>query len=252
MENFTVQICPKCKSKKFKTINDDLTIECICGTVFKDNEEILQNYITGKQSQLILNITTRQGLHKIVKEKNITVKSQGAGKPNLYLECDVKKVAAETNKQRLKTNPKLKKKIEKKTAIIEKKKTIIKDTKKKGILNDNPLNEVGQEVFNELREDLIENGTFEDKDVSLLQAYCVSYQKYINAINQSANKMDLTQDDFGNEKPHPYFLIADKCLAQMVKISNLLGIGAKSRVTLEIKKAKNKNVFEMLSEKDDF
>ena len=66
MDNFTQQICPKCKSEKFKHISDDLIITCICGIVFKDNIEL--KYITGKQAQLILNITTRQGLHKIVKE----------------------------------------------------------------------------------------------------------------------------------------------------------------------------------------
>ena len=209
-------------------------------------------YITGKQAQLILNITTRQGLHKIVKTENITIKSQGAGKPNLYLESDIKKVAKKTNAQRLKTNPHLKKKVEKKTAIIKKKKTTVEDTKDKGIMNNNPLNDIGQEVFNELREELIKNGTFENKDISLLQAYCVSYQKYINATNQSADKMDLTMDDFGNEKPHPYFIIADKSLSQMNKLATMLGIGAKSRVGIEIQKEKKVSVFDMLNQKEEF
>ena len=210
------------------------------------------NYITGKQAQLILNVTTRQSLNRIVKNKKITIKSQGAGKPNLYLESDIKEVAKKTNTQRLKTNPKLKKKIEKKKKIITKKKDESKKRKQLGFLNDNPLNETGQEVFNQLREELIENNTFQEKDISLLQAYCVSYQKYINAINQSADKLDITHDDFGNEKVHPYFTIADKCLSQMDKISKTLGIGARNRVGLDIKKGKKKSIFDTLDQEESF
>lgn len=209
-------------------------------------------YITGKQAQLILNITTRQGLHKVSKEHNIKIKSQGAGKPNLYLKSDVEEVAARTNKKRIKQNPELKKKVKKKQEIIETKKQEVATTQAKGMLNNNPLNEVGQEVFNELKNELVENETYEEKDVSLLQAYCVSYQKYINAINQSAEHLDTTMDDIGSLKIHPYFQIADKCLSQMIKIANVLGIGAKSRMQLNIKAKKKESVFDILKSKEDF
>ena len=209
-------------------------------------------YITGKQSQLILNITTRQGLNKIVKKHNITIKKQGAGKANLYLESDVNEVSKKTIKQRLKTNPTLKKKIVEKKKVIKEK--IVKIVKKKevGFLDNNPLNKTGQEVFNQLREELITNGTYEDKDLSLLQAYCVSYQKYINAINQSAEQLDTFMDEFGNVKIHPYFTIADKCLSQMDKIGKALGLGIRNRVGLDIKKDKKKSMFDVLNEKEEF
>jgi len=210
-------------------------------------------YVTGKEAQLILNITTRQGLHKIVRENNVEIKKQGAGKPNLYLKSDIEKytVANEKNIKRYK-NKSANKKAEVKKKTIEEKKEKAEYKQKRGLLNNNPLNDIGQEVFNDLREQLIKNGTFEDKDISLLQAYCVSYQKYINAINQSADKMDLTVDDFGNEKPHPYFQIADKCLSQMDKIAKSLGIGVKNRVGLEIKREKKKGIFDVLNEKEEF
>lgn len=255
MDNFTKQICPKCKSEKFKKINDDLSIDCICGTVFKDNKEI--KYITGKQAQLILKITTRQGLHKIVKEKNISIKSQGAGKPNLYLESDIKKVAKKTNTQRLKTNPKLKKKIEKKNRIVKKNIDSIEDSKKnaKEDLNQedfNPLNKIGQDEFLRVEKLLKANGTYEDVDRSLLLFYAISYQKYINAVTMSAQQDDTTMDDMGNLKIHPYFTVADKTFSHMQKLAVMLGIGVKSRVGLDIKKGKKKSIFDTLNQEEKF
>jgi len=264
MDNFTKQICPSCKSKKFKTINEDLSIECICGTLFKDNKEI--NYITGKAAQLILNITTRQGLHKIVKEKKISVKSQGAGKANLYLESDIKEVAKKTNDQRLKTNPKLKKKIEIKKKLISKKKEVIKkdqDQKPDILKNEpkntnlddeefNPLNKIGQSEFLRVEKLLLKNGTYEEVDRSLLLFYAISYQKYINAVTMSAQQDDVTMNDFGDLKVHPYFQVADKTFSHMQKLAVMLGIGVKSRVGLEIKKPKKKSVFDILNQDEKF
>lgn len=214
-------------------------------------------YITGKQAQLILNVTTRQGLYKIVKAENITIKSQGAGKPNLYLESDVKKVAKETNKQRLKTNPKLKKKIERKKKIVKKNIEVIENTKEKTKqdLNQedfNPLNKIGQDEFLRVEKLLKKNGTYEDVDRSLLLFYAISYQKYINAVTMSAQMDDTTTDDFGNLKVHPYFTVADKCFTHMQKLATMLGIGVKSRVGLDIKKEKKKSVFDMLSQEEEF
>lgn len=210
-------------------------------------------YLLPKQAMELLQITTRQGLHKIVKNHNVTVKSQGVGKPNLYLKQDLEQYMKDNAKNIGKTKTKTviekaKKKVEKKEA----KKKEVTETKKRGLLNNNPLNDVGQEVFNSLREELIQNGTFQEKDISLLQAYCVSYQKYINAINQSADSMDTFMDDFGNIKVHPYFQIADKCLTQMDKIAKALGIGVKNRVGLEIAQPKKESIFDVLNSKEEF
>lgn len=252
MDNFTKQICPKCESEKFKKINDDLSIDCICGTVFKDNKEI--KYITGKQAQLILNVTTRQGLHKIVKEKNISIKSQGAGKANLYLENDIKEVAKKTNNQRLKTNPKLKKKIEKKKKIVKKNIESVEESKKNAKddmtkKDFNPLNEIGEDEFLRVEKLLTANGTYSELDRSLLLSYSIAYQKYINAVTMSAQQDDTTMDDFGNLKVHPYFTVADKCFTHMQKMAVMLGIGVKSRVGLDIKKKPKKSMFDTLEEK---
>lgn len=38
--NFTIQVCPKCGSKQFKSIAQDFVITCVCGVVFKDGKEI--------------------------------------------------------------------------------------------------------------------------------------------------------------------------------------------------------------------
>jgi len=202
-------------------------------------------HVSGKQAQLMLEITTRQGLHKFVREHNLEIKGQGIGKPNLYLKEQIEELAKLVVNKRKKPKA-IKKKIEKKKEIILANKQEVEEVKTKDMLNENPLNEVDQEVFNELRQQLIENGTYQEKDISLLQAYCVSYQKYINAINQSAENLDITMDDIGNIKIHPYFQIADKSLSQMIKIGNILGIGARSRTGLNIKQPKKDSVFDAL------
>lgn len=260
MNNFTKQICPKCKSQKFKHISDDLIITCICGTIFKDNIEIEKKYISGKQAQLILNITTRQGLHKIVKEHNIEVKGQGAGKPNLYLESDVVEVSKKTIKQRKKTNPQTVKKAKKTKKNIEKNIETIKEQKQEAdkklkefkAKEINPLNEIGQNEFLRVEQILKKNGTYEELDRAVLLAYCISYQKYIDAVVRSEEADNTTMDDIGNLRVHPYFTIADKCLTQMNKLANTLGIGSRNRLGLDITKQKKKSVFYMLNEKEEF
>lgn len=214
-------------------------------------------YITGKQAQLILNITTRQGLHKIVKEKNITIKSQGPGKANLYLESDVKSAADQTNKQRAKTNPNVKKKVDKQKKVIDKNIEIANTTKDKvkdkiKEPNFNPLNGIGEDEFLRVEKLLKENGTYSELDRSLLLSYAIAYQKYINAVTMSAENDDTTMDDFGNLKVHPYFTVADKCFSHMQKMAVMLGIGVKSRVGLDIKKDKKKSVFDMLNKDEEF
>ena len=230
-------------------------------------------YITGKESQNILNITTRQGLNKIVKNNNITVKSQGAGKPNLYLKSDIEKYKKDNKKNIVKYKPKssVKKDIVKKQRIIKKKETIekIKEETKKDLQLDNvprgtnkqelnnedlqnPLNEIGQNEFNRMVELLKDMGTYKDADRSLVLAYSISYQKYIYSTVASAKEDDTTMDDFGNLKIHPYMIVADKALSQMVKIGQILGVGIRSRIGIETKEKKKETIFDIIRSKDNF
>lgn len=226
------------------------------------------SYITGKQAQLIIGITTRQGLHKIAKEHSIETKSQGAGKPNLYLESDVN-IAAKKVKSRIKKyKPKLEKKIlNKKQKIIEtvenleeqhkeadKKLAEIRNKQKEDIdVNGcNPLNEIGQSEFLRVEQILIANGTYQPLDRAVLLAYCISYQKYIDAVVRSEESDNTTMNDIGDLKIHPYFVIADKCLTQMTKLSNVLGIGSRNRLGLDVKKEKKDSVFDMINSKEEF
>lgn len=226
------------------------------------------SYITGKQAQLIIGITTRQGLHKIAKEHSIETKSQGAGKPNLYLESDVN-IAAKKVKSRIKKyKPKLEKKIlNKKQKIIEtvenleeqhkeadKKLQEIRDKQKEDIdvKGRNPLNEIGQSEFLRVEQILITNGTYQPLDRAVLLAYCISYQKYIDAVVRSEESDNTTMNDIGDLKIHPYFVIADKCLTQMTKLSNVLGIGSRNRLGLDVKKEKKVSVFDMMKQEEEF
>jgi P27 family predicted phage terminase small subunit len=240
--------------------------------VYTPYKDLKISYITGKQAQLLLNITTRQGLYKVVKENNVTVKSQGAGKPNLYLKSDIELVANKTNKQRLKTNPKLKEKTKKtKQKTITKKKVhrkVKEETKKElDIIDDepadtiekpnyhdleNPLNSIGQDEFDRIIELLKENGTYKDSDRALVLAYAISYQKYIFAVAASAKQDDTFMDEFGNIKIHPYFTVADRCFTHMDKMAKALGIGVKNRAGIEIKQPKKESIFDIMNTKEKF
>ena len=215
-------------------------------------------YITGKEAQHILNITTRQGLHKIVKDHRLEVKSQGAGKPNLYLKSDIEKYTKDNKKNIEKYKPKTSiKKNDKKKKIVEQNIETIEDAKKnaKDDMNKedfNPLNQIGEDEFLRVEKLLISNGTYSDLDRSLLLSYSIAYQKYINAVTMSAQNDDTTMDDIGNLKVHPYFTVADKCFTHMHKMAVMLGIGVRSRVGLEIKKEKKKSMFDILNQNEEF
>lgn len=71
-------------------------------------------YILPHEAMELLQITTRQGLHKVVVNHNITVKSQGAGKPNLYLKSDLERYKKDNAKNiEKKKNPQVIEKAEK-------------------------------------------------------------------------------------------------------------------------------------------
>ena len=233
-------------------------------------------YISGKEAMMLLGISTRQRLNQLVREKGIEFKSTGVGLPNVYLKSDIEKhikpvkppkpprviIPRKKRKKIPETPPPPKRK--KKTMIEVKKEIEIvqkniehlknKDEIKKeiGFLNQDPLNEIGKEHFNYLREQLIKDGTYQEKDVGLLQSYCISYQNYIHHSNQSNSEFGTTIDNLGNVKISPHFIVADKCLIQMAKIGSILGIGARSRVGLPIKEPKKESVFDILNVKEEF
>ncbi|WP_418186745.1 P27 family phage terminase small subunit [Aliarcobacter lanthieri] len=225
-------------------------------------------FVTGKEALLILNITTRQGLHKIVTNNKITVKSKGPGKPNLYLKDDLEKYLSENKKNIEKhKNPKVTEKVKAKKKEIELAKNNIKDLKENKAKNSgyeeknldlthpdfSPLNEIGQSEYLRVEQLLKEMGTYDEVDRSLLLFYSISYQKYINAVTMSAQQDDTTTDDFGNLKIHPYFQVADKCFNHMVKLAEKMGIGARSRIGLASKKDDSKKgIFDILAEDNKF
>lgn len=236
-------------------------------------------YITGLQAQKIIGITTRQGLNKFVKRHSVEVKSQGAGKPNLYNKTQIKKaiepkkppVKKTTNtkpkkppKKVIKKKPTEKHEYEKKPKsknnekdeydlqIEEKKKQTLEAQKKaKERLEKedfNPLDKIGQDEYIRVQDLLIENGTYTEQDRGILLAYAIAYQKYINATVQSADYNDTTMDDFSNLKVHPYFQVADRCFTQMEKAARNLGIGANNRKGLDVKGKKKRGIMDIIND----
>ena len=251
-------------------------------------------YILPNEAMELLQITTRQGLHKVVVNHNITLKSQGAGKPNLYLKSDLERYKKDNAKNiEKKKNPqviekaekvkkeKVERKVKAKKLKVETKKElkIYKNhdntgnfTEKKTVLEDDNLfddediikpklldfdmkdllNEIGQNEFDRVVELLKENGTYKEQDRALVLTYAVSFQNWVFATVASGQQDNTTTDSFGNLKLHPYFMVLDKCLSQMTKIANMLGIGIRSRIGLEIKQEKKESIFDILNSKESF
>lgn len=196
INSFTVQICPKCGSKKFEKITQDLIITCLCGVVFKDNKEIKTKKVIPKKKP---------------KEKKVEVEKEEP----IQL-------------------PKLEK------------------NKKLDSEDFTPLDGIGQAEFLRVEKLLKLNGTYQELDQSLLLFYAISYQKYINAVVKSGQLDDLTMNETGDEKVHPYFTVAEKSFNHMTKIATALGLGVRNRIGLEIKKEKKKSMMDILNEKEEF
>lgn len=84
----------------------------------------MSTFISGKEAQLILGITTRQQLHNIAKKMNVETKSQGAGKPKLYLKTDIVAYTKRKDDKSIPTKKKprtIKKAVEIKTRVDTKK-----------------------------------------------------------------------------------------------------------------------------------
>lgn len=224
-------------------------------------------YISPNEAMRLLEITTRQGLHKIVTLNNVEFKSQGAGKPNLYLKSDLEKYKKD-NAYNIKTNkPKtLLKKVKKIEETIKKNKVSNKklkeEVRKDLSLDSNDeeqpftmrdlLNDIGQDEFNRVINILEENGTYKEQDRGLVLTYAVSYQNWVFATIASGKQDNTTTDQFGNIKLHPYFTVAEKCATQMTKNAAMLGIGIRSRIGLDIKEKKKETIFDILNSKESF
>lgn len=251
----------------------------------------MSQFITGKEAQLLLGITTRQGLKKIVDKFNVEVK-RGNGTPNLYKKTDIEnyikrkddptiagkkkprtvhkakviKKIVDTKKavreEQLKNKPKPvkktppKKEPKEKIVEVEKEEPIqlpkLEDDKKLDSEDFNPLNAIGQAEFLRVEKLAKDNGTYQDLDQSLLLFYAISYQKYINAVVKSEQLDDVTMNEAGDLKVHPYFQIADKCFSHMSKCAATLGLGVRNRIGLELKKEKKKSMMDILAETEDF
>lgn len=236
-------------------------------------------YILPNQAMELLQITTRQGLHKVVVNHNITVKSQGAGKPNLYLKSDLERYKKDNAKNiEKKKNPqviekaekvkkeKIERKVKAKKLKVETKKELNLISEDENLFDDEDiikpklldfnmkdlLNEIGQNEFDRVVELLKENGTYKEQDRALVLTYAVSFQNWVFATVASGQQDNTTTDSFGNLKLHPYFTVAEKCATQMTKNANMLGIGIRSRIGLEIKKEKKKGISSIINAKGDF
>lgn len=215
-----------------------------------------KQYITAKEAVMILEVTTKRSLLRYVEKYNITIKKMGPGKETLYLKSDIEqckinksdKYITKKNKEKAKEKTEQKKKVIEKRIEknIETKEKCKKDLEEKDF---NPLNEIGQTEFLRIEKLLKENGTYQEMDRSIVLAYSLSYQNYVDAIHQSNNNDNTTTDDFGNLKVHPYFTIADKCLTQMTKLSNMLGISVRARIGIGAKEKPKKGILDFL--KDD-
>ena len=243
-------------------------------------------YLNPHEAMQLLKITTRQGLHKIVKNHNISFKSQGAGKPNLYLEDDLKRYMKDNAKNIKKTKTKTvikkaekiktdikKRKIENQELKEQVKKEIVKTCKEvieedfnifdneedlkpkldtKDFTMKDLLNEIGQDEFERVVALLKENGTYKEQDRALILTYAVSFQNWVYATIASGKQDNTTTDQFGVLKLHPYFTVAERCANQMAKNAGMLGIGVRSRIGIELKEKKKESIFDILNTKESF
>lgn len=238
-------------------------------------------YLLPNQAMELLQITTRQGLHKVVVNHNITVKSQGAGKPNLYLKSDLERYKKDNAKNiEKKKNPqviekaekvkkeKVERKVKAKKLKVETKKELNLISEDENLFDDdienrdlfNPsdftmkdlLNEIGQNEFDRVVQLLKDNGTYKEQDRALVLTYAVSFQNWVFATVASAREDNTTSDQWGNIKIHPYMVVSDKCLGHMTKIASILGIGIRNRIGIDLKEPKKESIFDILNSKESF
>jgi phage terminase small subunit len=208
----------------------------------------MSDYIGRIEAMKLLEIKTRQSLHNYTKRYNIATKSQGRGKPTLYLKSDIVKVAKESKPLKEKHNKRHLDKAKQYFEEIDQKKQQHKTDQRNDNLMFDVLDEVGAEHFALIKKLLIENGTYNEVDQGLLISYCISYQGFLKYAN-----IDFIQIDHnGNKKTSPEFKIFNTFVDQMIKTGSILGIGARSRIGLKIKEPKKKNIFDLISEKESF
>lgn len=230
-------------------------------------------YILPNQAMELLQITTRQGLHKVVVNHNITVKSQGAGKPNLYLKSDLerykkdnaKNIEKKKNPQVIEKAEKVKKeKIERKVKSENLKKTIddkikgniivpkievFEELEKEAFLI---LNDIGLRKFKKLIEYLKLNGLFKSVDNDVVLYYCSAYEDYFEAKIALKENKGITYDQFGKEIVSPYATLKKEAESKMIEYSKNLGIGSRNRLGLDFKEPKKESMFDILKTEESF
>ena len=144
-------------------------------------------YLLPNEAMELLQITTRQGLHKVVVNHNITVKSQGAGKPNLYLKSDLERYKKDNAKNiEKKKNPQVIEKAEKvKKEKVERKvkaKKLKVETKKELKIYKNPDN-TGN--FTEKKTVLEDENLFDDEDIIKPKLLDFNMKDLLNEIGQN-------------------------------------------------------------------
>jgi phage terminase small subunit len=209
-------------------------------------------YVGRDEALKIVKITTRQGLSKFVKKHNIRTERECNGKPTFYNKEDLLKAYAESYANKTKYNPTL----EKKSIDIQKKKEKIAEErvakKKEAMLKSGKvLDEIGQSELIRVEKELKNFGIYRESDRSLLLSYAIAYSNYIYYTTLSRSLDHTSIDMGGNQKVSHYLAVADKFFSQMDKMASKLGIGAKSRVGLEIKKEKKVSVFDIINTKEE-
>lgn len=211
----------------------------------------MEEYISKSEALELLKISSYRQLKRIVDDNNVKTKSLGIGKPTLYDRTDICNCVVQTKstkkfapkKPQEKAKQEKAKKEEKAKDIEQKKKEVEKATS-------SPLNETGQDEFIRVEQELKSKGLYLESDRAYLLAYAIAYQNYMFYVNLSASLDHISSDLNGNEKIHPYFTVADRCFNQMEKAATKLGIGARNRIGLEIKKPKTGLMADILNRRN--
>lgn len=212
----------------------------------------MNNFISKEEAFKILDITSYRQLKRIVDRNNVSTKSLGIGKATLYNKTDICNAVVNTVETKKHAPKKTQQAARQKEKEIKEKKEV--ETKKLNSAkkeinskNKKPLNETGQDEYLRIEKELKDKGLYLDTDRAYLLVYAIAYQNYMYYVDLSSSLDHVEIDERGNQKIHPYFTIADKFFNQMEKAASKLGIGARNRIGLEIKKEKTGAMADILS-----
>lgn len=204
----------------------------------------------------LLRVKSRQALYENVKRGNIRVLARRKPQPHLYSKADIEAYVAD-NKKGTVTWPSATKEdaieqIKAKLVQVDTQ-TVTPGELNEALLNkkDNLLNRLGQDEYERVLQLLDENGTYKDQDRALVLLYALSYQNWLAAAIASAEENNIiTTQSSGAIKTHPLFYLAERCAKQMLFVGTMLGIGARSRIGLNIPQPKKESIFDFLKNKD--